>query len=56
LEKIQAEMKNASFSEDMAIFQELRQKIPPFWLDAWQGIRVQSYLNAADMKEFSIED
>lgn len=56
LERIQAEMKNASFSEDMAVFQELRQKVPSSWFEAWQSIRVQSYLNGADMKEFSIDD
>jgi len=56
LERIQEEMKNSPFSEDMPIYQELRALVPSSWFDPWQSFRVEAYLNAAEMKEFRIED
>lgn len=55
MDRIQAEMKNASFSEDMPFFQELKEKVPPAWYDAWKDIRVDAYLNDSEMREFRIE-
>ena len=28
----------------------------PAWYDIWANLRVEAYLNAADMREFKIED
>lgn len=56
MEKIQAEMQNRSFSEELACFRELKAKVPPAWYDAWASLRVEAYLNQADMREFKVED
>ena len=56
MEKIQAEMKSLNFSEDLKFFRELKEKVPPSWYDDWKNLRIESYLNAAEMKEFRIED
>jgi hypothetical protein len=55
LEKIQAVMKNASFSEDNPFFRELKSKVPEKWFEAWKNIRVETYLNESDMREFRVE-
>jgi len=55
MDRIQAEMKNASFSEDMPFFRELKEKIPPAWYELWKDIRVEAYLNDSEMREFRIE-
>ena len=56
MERIQREMKNASFSEEMGIFKELKSKVPAAWYEPWKNIRVQAYLNESDMREFRIDD
>ncbi len=56
LEQIQAEMKNSSFSEELEIYRQLKEKVPSSWYDAWRAIRVEAYLNESDMREFRIED
>ena len=56
MDRIQAEMERSSFSEEMPVFQELKQSVPAEWYEAWRNVRVQSYLNGADMKEFRIDD
>ncbi len=55
MDRIQAEMKNASFSEGMPYFQELKTTIPPAWYEPWEDIRVEAYLNDSEMREFRIE-
>jgi hypothetical protein len=56
MEKIQAEMKNRSFSEELPYFRELKAKVPPTWCDAWANLHIEAYLNQADMREFKVED
>ncbi|MGO9410375.1 MAG: hypothetical protein ACLQCB_06430 [Spirochaetia bacterium] len=56
LEEIQAEMKGRTFSEDLECFRALKARVPPAWYDIWANLRVEAYLNAADMREFKIED
>ena len=56
MDKIQAEMKNSAFSEQMGIYRELKGRIPQSWYEAWQDVRVEAYLNDSDMREFRIED
>jgi len=55
IDRIQAEMKNSSFSEQLDIYRELKGRIPASWYEAWQGVRVDVYLNDSDMREFRIE-
>jgi hypothetical protein len=55
MERIQAEMKNTAFTEQMQIFQELKGRIPPDWYEAWAPVRVEGYLNESEMREFRIE-
>jgi hypothetical protein len=56
MEKIQAEMEHETFSEQMPVYLELKQAVPADWYEAWSNLRVQSYLNESDMKEFRIDD
>jgi hypothetical protein len=49
-------MKNASFSEELPFFRELKGKVPPAWYEPWKNIRVEAYLNDSEMREFRIED
>ncbi len=56
MDSIQAAMRNSGFSEEMDFYRELKAKVPVSWFDAWKNIRVEAYLNEADMKEFRIED
>jgi hypothetical protein len=39
----------------MNLYKELKSKIPASWFDAWKDLRIEAYLNEADMKEFLIE-
>ena len=34
---------------------ELKGKVPESWFEAWKGVKVEAYLNDADMREFRIE-
>jgi hypothetical protein len=56
MERIQSEMKSVSFSEDLKYFRELKEKVPPAWCDEFSTVKIESYLNAAEMKEFRVED
>jgi hypothetical protein len=56
LERIQKEMRNQSFSEQMEVFQELKRRVPDSWYEPWKGLSVESYLNEAERKEYRIED
>lgn len=56
MERIQQEMRGASFSEKMEVFQELKRQVPASWYDEWRNLKVEAYLNDSGMKEFRIED
>ena len=56
MEAIQSEMRHGGFAEDMKIFRDLKARVPEAWYAPWEGIRVESYLNESEMKEFRIED
>ena len=55
IERIQEEIKGAPFSEQLAIFRELKARIPPAWYEPWADVRVELYLNESEMREFRIE-
>jgi hypothetical protein len=56
MERIQEEMKNESFSDEMKSFRELKEKVPREWYAPWEALTVKAYLNDQGMKEFCIED
>jgi len=54
IDKIQAALKAGSFSEKMAEFVELREKMPPLWRDTLRGFSSSAYLNNRDLKEYRL--
>lgn len=56
MEEIQAAMKDTKFSEELPCFRELKARVPPAWYEVWANLRVEAYLNEADMREFKVED
>lgn len=52
---IEQTLKNNNFSEDMPLFQQLKQKISERWQDVWSPLKVSTYLNDNDMKEFQVD-
>jgi hypothetical protein len=54
--RIEAEMRARDFTEDIEFFVELKAQVPQGWYAPWERVRVQSYLNAAEMREFRVED
>ncbi len=56
IERIQAALKDASFAEDLPVFAELKARVPEEWYDAFRTLKITGYLNAADMKEFLVEN
>lgn len=55
MDRIQAALGTAEFSEDLAIFRELQRKIPDVWREPWRSVRVEAYLNERDRKEYRID-
>ncbi len=55
LDRIEREMRNASFSEDLPLFRELKQTLPPAWDSFHKGLKLRAYLNPAGMREFAVE-
>jgi hypothetical protein len=56
MEKIQAAMKSASFSESLPYFLELKGRIPDAWYEIWRNLKVDAYLNETEAKEYKIDD
>jgi hypothetical protein len=56
MERIQAEMKHESFSEELGFFRELKARVPGSWYSPWEKFRIKAYLNEQDAKEYVIED
>ncbi|MBN2737008.1 MAG: hypothetical protein JXR70_08520 [Spirochaetales bacterium] len=54
LPRIEKELKNQSFSEDLDIFKTLKQNVPQYWDKVWQNLTLTPYLNEQDMKEFLV--
>jgi hypothetical protein len=55
MERIQNSLKEASFSETMPDFIELRNRVPASWREILKGVSIRSYLNERDMKEYALE-
>lgn len=54
--RIQLVMKNVSFTEDMPFFIDFKARVPEIWYEPWKDMRVETYLNEAEMREFRVED
>jgi hypothetical protein len=54
MSRVEKEMR-AGFSEQMDVFRELKEQVPPAWLEPWKNIRVEAYLNDSEQKEFRID-
>jgi hypothetical protein len=53
--EVEASLKNHEFSETNETFRRLRRAVPRDWLEVWNGVRLEMYLNDRDMKEWLIE-
>ena len=43
-----------SFNREHQSFTEMKKKVPSYWNKVWEPLKVESYLNKQDMKEFHI--
>jgi hypothetical protein len=53
--RIQSDLRESSFSEDLPVFQELKGRLPARWKSFYTNLRMVAYLNDRDMKEFRVE-
>ncbi len=54
--RIEQSMRDTSFSVDNETYKELKKQVPLNWLEIWNNLKIDVYLNQQDMKEFSVED
>ena len=55
MDRIQSALGTEEFSEELAIYQELKKKVPAQWYEPWRGVRVEAYLNDRDRKEYRVD-
>jgi len=56
MHRIEASMKSGQFSESNETFRELKGSIPQQWVEIWNPLQLDMYLNDRDMKEYRIEN
>jgi hypothetical protein len=56
MDGIQISLKGSSFEENMPFYAELKAEIPEDWYDTFRNVRVEAYLNEAEMREFRVDD
>jgi len=56
LRRIERELRSESFSENLPLFRELKGALPAEWESFCRGLKLTAYLNAAGMREFSVEE
>lgn len=56
LEKIQTSIKNQGFSDNNPIFQKMKTQVPPYWNKLFQSLKVTTYLNDQEQREFEIDE
>jgi hypothetical protein len=54
--EIEASLRTGQFSEQDETFLKLKSRVPEAWTGVWGKLRVESYLNDQDMKEYRIVD
>lgn len=47
--------RGAPFSPEDPLFRELKARVPERWYEPWRSLRVEAYLNRADLKEYRVE-
>ena len=55
MEDIQEQLRDSQFSEEMEFFQNLKKQVPQYWDLVFQNIKIETYLNQNDMREFKVE-
>jgi len=55
IDRIQEALKTTPFSEDLPIFAEMKARVSDGLVKAWQGLKLTSYLNGNEQKEFTVE-
>jgi hypothetical protein len=55
MRQIERKVRGNGFSEDHDIFKALKSKVPDFWETFFDGLKVETYLNTNDMREFRVE-
>lgn len=55
MDRIQAALGTAEFTDDLEIFKELQRKVPDAWREPWRAVRVVAYLNERDRKEYRLD-
>lgn len=56
LPAIETVLKQNEFSENLELFQRIKKEVPGEWYRDWERLRVRTYLNELDMKEYQIEE
>lgn len=54
-DEIQQTLKHSDFSEDLPLYRRLKQIVPKQPLDVWRPLKIHTYLNEDDMKEFQVD-
>jgi hypothetical protein len=54
--EIEAALKEGEFSEDLETFRKLKHAVPPPWIEIWNGLHLEVYLNNRDLKEYRIDN
>ncbi|MBN1648049.1 MAG: hypothetical protein JW874_08455 [Spirochaetales bacterium] len=52
---IEKSLRSQNFSPEMPFFLGQKQLVPTGWNDIWRDLKVNSYLNSKDMKEYSVD-
>ncbi len=55
MEDIQEQLRDSQFSEEMEFFQNLKKDVPRYWDLVFKDIKIETYLNQNDMREFKVE-
>lgn len=55
LKKIEEELKKESFNSNLPTFKKMHDTVPDLWIDIWKNLKIKTYLNSKDMKEFLVE-
>jgi hypothetical protein len=53
--EIEAALKGCDFSEDLETYRRLKDAVPARWQEIWTGLRLETYLDKRDLKEYRIE-
>jgi hypothetical protein len=55
MEIILGQMRHGGFSEEMAVFRDLKARVPGEWYEPWRSLRLEASLDEAERKEFRVE-